>query len=234
MKYKLLILDFDGTIGDTRGSIVKTMQETITKLRLPFRSEEQCAAMIGLPLKQTFTDLIPMDDSAGERCAEVYAEVFKKYTQPGSVKAFPHVAETISELYSRGIIISIATSRKRPSLVAFLQEMKLEKYITQIVTVQDVAHAKSAPDMVLKILCDSSSHVSNPSDSSMSGSSMRCCVLPQEALTVGDTIFDIKMGRSAGTSTCGVTYGNGKKADLATAGADHLIDDFAELLRICK
>jgi phosphoglycolate phosphatase len=51
-----------------------------------------------------------------------------------------------------------------------------------------------------------------------------------EALVVGDTTFDIDMGRSAGTKTCAVTYGNGKKEDFGNA--DYVIDDFSELLDI--
>ena len=47
---------------------------------------------------------------------------------------------------------------------------------------------------------------------------------------VGDTWFDIEMGRRAGTLTCGVTYGNGSRRDLAAA--DFLIDDFADLAAV--
>ncbi|MBF1574955.1 MAG: HAD family hydrolase, partial [Prevotella salivae] len=52
---------------------------------------------------------------------------------------------------------------------------------------------------------------------------------PAEALVVGDTIFDIQMGRNAGAKTCGVTYGNGKREDLEAAFADYIIDNFAEI-----
>lgn len=48
-----------------------------------------------------------------------------------------------------------------------------------------------------------------------------------QAVMVGDTIFDIEMGINAGTKTCGVTYGNGSRASLAKA--DWLIDDFGQL-----
>ena len=58
-----VILDFDGTIADTRSLIVKTMQQTIAKLGLLARTDDQCAEMIGLPLRQSFTALIPMDDA---------------------------------------------------------------------------------------------------------------------------------------------------------------------------
>ena len=43
---------------------------------------------------------------------------------------------------------------------------------------------------------------------------------------------DILMGRSAGASTCAVTYGNASRDALAAAGADYLIDDIAELPRL--
>ena len=43
---------------------------------------------------------------------------------------------------------------------------------------------------------------------------------------------DILMGSRAGARTCGVTYGNASRADLLAAGADHIIDDIAELLAI--
>ena len=53
---------------------------------------------------------------------------------------------------------------------------------------------------------------------------------PYEAIVVGDTSFDIQMGRNAGTRTCGVTYGNGSMESLSDA--DWLIDDFGKLLDI--
>ena len=54
----------------------------------------------------------------------------------------------------------------------------------------------------------------------------------EEALVVGDTSFDIDMGRNAGAKTCGVTYGNGTTESLSNA--DWLIDDFSKLLDLIK
>ena len=49
-------------------------------------------------------------------------------------------------------------------------------------------------------------------------------------LVVGDTIFDIDMGKNAGVKTCGVTYGNGNIEELSKA--DYVISDFHSLLDI--
>lgn len=47
---------------------------------------------------------------------------------------------------------------------------------------------------------------------------------------VGDTRYDIDMGRAAGAATCAVTYGNGKIEELREA--DYRISDFSQLAGI--
>lgn len=208
---KIIVLDFDGTLADTRSLIVKTMQQTIAKLGLDARSDNQCAAMIGLPLRQTFTDLIPMSEEMGEKCAETYNRLFDVNNVPEAVPVFPHVVDTIKAMYEQGLTLTIASSRGRGSLVDFLKRMNLEPYVSYVVSASDIEHAKPAPDMVLKIL------------DNVGGSK-------EETLVVGDTMFDIAMGRNAGVKTCGVTYGNGSRKEMADA--DYIIDDFADLMTI--
>ena len=212
-KVKAVILDFDGTIGDTRGLIVRTMQQTLAEVGLPGRSDDECAAMIGLPLKQTFTCLMPMDDATGDLCAETYRRIFMVNNKPGAVPMFPHVADTIRRMHDAGLLVTIASSRLRPSLAGFVDEMELGTYIPYILSVGDVEHAKPAPDMVLKTLADND-------------------LRPEEAIVVGDTVFDIRMAHSAGVRAVGVTYGNGQRADLVAEHAEYVIDDFGELAGI--
>ena len=214
-KLKAVILDFDGTIGDTRSLIVRTMQQTIASLGLPARTDDECAAMIGLPLKQTFTDLIPMSDAEGDLCAAEYRRIFAVNNKPGAVPMFPHVADTIRRLHAAGLLVTIASSRLRPSLTAFVDEMELGGYIPYILSVGDVEHAKPAPDMVLKTLGDNG-------------------LRPGEAIVVGDTVFDIRMAHAAGVRAVGVTYGNGTRADIEAERAECVIDDFGELYGIVK
>ena len=94
-------------MADTQSLIVATMQQTVEALGLAFRSKEQCAAMIGLPLKQTFTKLIPMTSEMGDKCAEKYTEIFIRNNTKDAVPLFPNVLETIKELKHRGCIVTI-------------------------------------------------------------------------------------------------------------------------------
>lgn len=51
MKTRIVILDFDGTLGDSQTLITRTMRETLQRVGLPEKTEEECAKTIGLPLK---------------------------------------------------------------------------------------------------------------------------------------------------------------------------------------
>ena len=70
---KLIILDFDGTLGDTRANIVLTMRQTLAKLGYPEQDEETIAATIGVPLEKGFEQMLPGIDADGvARCAQTF------------------------------------------------------------------------------------------------------------------------------------------------------------------
>lgn len=202
---RIMILDFDGTLGDTAGVIVKTMQATIKELGLSSRSDEQCAAMIGLRLIEIPPVLFPECELDGEYYASTYRRLFHDFNTDGAVELYPDVLETLVELKKRGIILTIASSRSKASLTEYVSALGLESVISFILGADDVKDGKPAPEAVNRTL-------------------EKFGFLPEEALVVGDTTFDIQMGKAAGTWTCGVTYGNGSKESLADA--DRIIDDF--------
>ena len=223
---RLLIFDFDGTIGNTQSIIVSTMQETLRVLELPEHSKEACAATIGLPLKECFTHLMPMNDETATLCETTYRRIFFEkggtrdvdnivggYHKPGKVPVFPHVIETLKALHDRGMELTIASSRGHESLDDFVREMKLQPYIQYVLGAEDVSKAKPDAEPVLKTL----SALGFQKD---------------ETMAIGDMTYDILMGRNAGVKTIGVTYGNGKESELREAGADFIINDFSELANI--
>ena len=212
---KLVILDFDGTMADTRSLIVRTMQKVIATLHLDKRTDEECAAMIGLPLRETFTTLLPTSKEQGQECERLYREIFAASDPIKSVQLFPKVLETIAALHSKGITLTIASSRGHESLDAYVEEMHLAPYIHYVLGAEDVEHAKPQPDAVLKTLKELG-------------------FTPEETLVVGDMTYDILMGSRAGAHTCGVTYGNGTREELLSVNAESIIDDFEQLLTICQ
>ena len=216
MSKGLIIFDFDGTLGDTRRNIVKTMQMSIKELQLPYRSEAECTSTIGLPLAECFMTLFPdLQESCLLRCAETYRRIFNENLLTIKPKAFPGVVETLSVLKKEGYTITIASSRSHNSLTELTHNMGIADSISYLIGADDVEKAKPNPEPVLNTLKAMQFEAN-------------------QTLVVGDMAVDILMGANAGAKTCGVTYGNGTKRELEEAGADYIINSIDELIEIIQ
>lgn len=213
MPIQLIILDFDGTLADTRDNIVRTLQASMHQLGLPVADEAACASTIGLKLDDACRHLYP-DGPAdlADRFVETYREIFFRNKESLVPAPFPHVLPTLRQLRQRGVVLTIASSRGSGSLQAFIDAMGLRDCISYVLGADSVEHTKPHPEPVLRTLRETGIDAAH-------------------TLVVGDMPVDILMGRNAGVQTCGVTYGNATRDQLQAAGADFLIDDFAELLR---
>lgn len=208
---KLIILDFDGTLGDTADLIIRTMQATIKELGLPSRTDKECGDMIGLRLIEIPHVLFPECGDISELYASTYRRLFHEFNTDGAVTLYPNVMETLMELKRRGKTLTIASSRSHASLAEYIENLGLSDIISYILGADDVKEGKPNPEAIFKTL-------------------ERFDFDTDEAIMIGDTVFDINMGINAGVKTCGVTYGNGSKESLSDA--DWVIDDFGSLLEL--
>jgi phosphoglycolate phosphatase len=216
MGIKLMIFDFDGTLGDTRRNIVTTMQMAIKEMQLPSRTEAECASTIGLPLAGCFRTLFPdIQEELIPRCAETYRRIFNENLQKITPEAFPGVVKTLETLKAQGFVLTIASSRSRNSLIELTRDMGIADYISYLIGADDVKEAKPKAEPVLKTLAVMHFDAS-------------------ETLVVGDMAVDILMGANAGARTCGVTWGNGSREELKDAGANFIIDKMEELIEIAE
>ena len=190
------------------------MQMTIKELQLPGRSDDECAATIGLPLVGCFKAMFPnLQAEQIQLCADTYRRLFNENQRTIKPQAFPHVVETLSALKEQGFTLTIASSRSHASLSELTKNMGISESISYLIGADDVKEAKPKPEPVLKTLA--AMHYA-----------------ASETLVVGDMAVDILMGVNAGAKTCGVTWGNGTREELIAAGADYIIDNIEELIEI--
>lgn len=216
MKPKLIIFDFDGTLGDTRQNIIITLQRTMRLLGLPIRSDEECAATIGLTLGDSFRSMYPdMSCEVAERCVKVYRDIFYESIEELTPELFAGVSDTLARLAAMDIEMSIASSRSSPSLLLFLERMGIANYFSYVLGSDNVARHKPDPEPVLQTLRERGYDAS-------------------EALVVGDMPVDIAMAHGAGVRAIAVTFGNATREELVMAKADYIIDDFTKILEIVE
>jgi phosphoglycolate phosphatase len=210
---KYLVFDFDGTIADSTEGILQTTRATFARMGLPRPDDADVRQGIGLPLKGALRTAGLPEDRLDEG-ADIYHEVFYEVA-PKHIVLFPGIKEALEKLASRGYRMAIATSRSEHSLVMLLGEHGIAQYFEVLGSVGCVDNPKPAPDIVLWVLG-------------------RMGATPDQSLVIGDTVYDIQMGKAARCSTCAVTYGNHGPEQLRTAEPDFLIDDMRELARLLK
>ena len=216
MKPKIIIFDFDGTLGDTKRNIVVTLQATMRDRGLELRTEEECARTIGLTLLDSFRVMYPtMSLGEAEACVNHYRDIFYRSIEEYIPQLFPGVSSTLEHLAEQGVAMTIASSRSTPSLLLFLKSMGVADHFSLVLGADSVENHKPHPEAVLHTLA-------------MLG------FKPSEALVVGDMPIDILMARNASVQSVAVSYGNATREELEAAGADFVIDSFVELLNIVE
>ena len=120
MQPKLIIFDFDGTLADTTATILRTYHRTIDELHAEERTDAELRATIGFPLKEGFRHLYPgYTDAQLDECVVTYRRIFNEYKKELVPQLFPGVVETLDKLAMDGMVMTIASSRSRESLVEF-------------------------------------------------------------------------------------------------------------------
>lgn len=216
MKPKLIIFDFDGTLGDTRQNIIITMQRTMQRVGLPVKSDSECASTIGLTLENSFKTMYPDVDAAmAERCVDAYREIFMESVEELIPQLFPGVSDTLASLDKMGIKMSVASSRQSQSLLLFLERMGVAQYFPYVLGSDNVVKHKPDPEPVLKTLRELD-------------------YSPSEVIVVGDMPVDVAMAHGADVRAIAVTFGNATREELVESNADYIIDDFTKILEIVE
>lgn len=213
MKKKTTILfDFDGTIMDTNDIIVKSWQHTFRTLEGKERPVEEILATFGEPLHITIERILP--DFDADEAIEIYRSYqFEHYHE--LIELFPGMEELIATLKQKGYKLAVVTSRLRSSTETGLNKFDLKTYFDVIVTADDTTKHKPDPEPALIALEKLGSK-------------------PEEALMIGDSMFDVLCAQNAGVEAVLVSWAMAAEAQekIEKVKPEYIIEEAKELLEI--
>ncbi|MBK5254019.1 MAG: HAD family hydrolase [Peptostreptococcaceae bacterium] len=185
MSKKAVIFDFDGTIMDTNDLILNSWQHTFNHYEGKKRGKEEIYSTFGETLDYSMKNLLPNVET--NEAIEKYREYQIAHSEE-EIKLFDGIVELLEELKSRGLVLSIVTSRLRNTTMKYLKSFNLLDYFDVIVTCDDTNVHKPKPEPALIAL-------------------KQLDVKKEETIMVGDTRFDIGCANNAGIDSVLVNWG---------------------------
>lgn len=185
--YKLLIFDWDGTVIDSAARIVSSMQAAARDLDLGELTDDAVRNIIGLGLPEAIRELIPMvTDEEIQAMRERYGHYYLGADETPT-HLFPGAQHSLDRMHNKGIRMAVATGKSRKGLDRVFAETGLA-YVFETSRCADETTSKPDPHMLEEILAETG-------------------VKASEALMIGDTEYDLDMGRRAGMDVIAVSYG---------------------------
>lgn len=217
---RLIIFDVGGTLVDSQNHILAAMRGAFDREGLALPDRQKILANVGLSLPLAFADLLPGVDAAIiDRLTSAYKHSYAELRVTGDDVALsplcPGAAETLQYLASEPeTLLGIATGKSLRGLDFFLKAHAMDR-LFQTKQVADFHPSKPHPAMVM---------------AAMAAVGVDC----NQSLMIGDTSFDMEMGRAAGVRCIGVTWGYHERDRLRAAGAHEIVDCFSGLNRLLK
>ncbi len=186
MKYELLVFDWDGTLLDSAGAIVRAIQAACLDLDLPPPSDRQARHVIGLGLVDAMRHAVP--DLPPERYQDMVDRYrFHYLSGDHELSLFEGVPEMLASLKQAGHVLTVATGKSRAGLERALDHSGLRQYF-QASRCADECHSKPHPQMLEELMAEFG-------------------MANAATIMIGDTSHDLLMASNAGVDGLAVTYG---------------------------
>ncbi len=205
---KVVVLDVDGTLMDTNYQHTEAWARALADVGGPVPRAEVHRG-IGKGSEILISDFVD-DEDAAERVDELHADIYMDLQQYAQV--LPGAKELIASLSGNGFQVWLVTSAKPEELEKHLEKLEAEEKLAGIVNSSDVEQAKPAPD-VFELALE------------------RAGIQANEAIAVGDSVWDVEAAKAAGVRTVAVLTGGAFGAEeLKEAGAIEVYEDCAALV----
>lgn len=221
MVVRAVVFDLDGTLVDFNLDYREVRAEVLgflSRQGLP-RSIFSLKESIFKTLKKA--EIYMKNHSRGEqdfqRMKETVLSIANRHEMEAAraTSLLPGVLEALEALRKMGLKMALYTVNDEAPTDYVLKRFRLRRFFNAVVTRRSVPEVKPNPahlDTALRVLR----------------------VKPEEAVVVGDSVYDVRCARGLGVTVVSVTTGISSPRELAQAGATRLISSLTELPALVK
>jgi pyrophosphatase PpaX len=187
-RFEAILFDLDATLANSRPIYDQAFTQTFRDVLGIELDDYERKQYMGLP-----TIDFMMKYAQGEQLQRVTEALIARIDQlMPHVQLFTGLEEILPELHRAGIRLGVVTSQNREECSLTRRSLEIDEWIDVWITTEDVERVKPDPQPVLAAL-------------------FALRVTADRAVMVGDSVYDIRSGKAAGT-----------RVGIAAWGADNL------------
>lgn len=207
-RFDLIVFDWDGTLLDSAGAIVKAIQASCVDMGLPVPADARARHVIGLGLQDALSHAVP------ELAQDDYPKMVERYrhhylARDHELSLFDGAEALVQSLSHAGWTLAVATGKSRKGLDRALAHSGLGAHF-EATRCADECFSKPHPAMLEELMDE-------------------LMVSAERTLMIGDTTHDLQMAVNAGVSAVGVSYGAHPPEQLDTVPSLACVDSVEAL-----
>jgi pyrophosphatase PpaX len=208
-----VFFDLDGTLADTVGLILMSYRHTMRTHLGEALPDERWLATLGTPLREQLEDFARSEAEAAAML-ETYT-TYQRGVHDEMVRPFPGASEVLTALRARGSRVAVVTSKREEVARRTLEVCELFDDVELLVCCDHVQRGKPDPEAVHYAI-----------------SALGLDDSPSNVLFVGDSPFDLRAGRAAGTRTAAAPWGAFAREALEAERPDYFLEELTDVLDI--
>lgn len=210
---KLVLYDLDGTLADTRRDIINGVRYALETLKGPELTDEEIKDCVGTGLHALIKQVFRIEDEKlADRGSKLYREHYKKHMLDHT-HLYAGALECLE--YFKDHTQAVITNKPNP-------------FSSQILEALGVAH------FFIAVLAGDNGLPFKPDPAAIRHLMETTGATREEVLFIGDSPIDIQAARNAGVEVVTLSHGFASEATLREAQPDHIVHDFAGLLRLAQ
>lgn len=212
-RYTHLLFDLDGTLTDSAPGILRSAAYALERFGIKVNDLNELYPFVGPPLEDSFMEFYGFSIADANKAVDIYHERYEK-TGVYENKPYEGVHQCLDMLRSKGYRLALATSKPQDMTDVVLDKFDLRKHFDFIGARDNDGAMHTKADVINHVIAGM-----GIDDKS-------------KAVMIGDRKYDIAGAIASGIDSIGLLLGYGSRDELATAGADYIVDDYDSLVRL--
>lgn len=207
---KVVIFDFDYTLGDSTEGIVQSINYASGRMGIESPGKDKIVKTIGMSLAKTYEALTGKNNPQEIKTFEKYFKEKADEVMVSNTSLYNGVAKMLENLHSRGLKTAIVTTKYHYRIEQILKVNNAVHLVDAIIGCEDVRLPKPVPEGIFKIKEQFNASL-------------------EEILYIGDSLVDAETAQAAGVDFTAVLTGQALRNEFEKYPYINIINKVTEL-----